>query len=144
MEDVVVIHIINSDPATKKTSQTIVTKGRPRILQSKSYRRWEKEAELVWIKPTHTRKQTPIDYEINCTALIYRRRKVGDSDNYYAAVADLLQKRRVVDNDKYIKSWNYSVLSVDKVNPRVELILTPYDSVAEYNYTLELFEKALL
>jgi len=126
MEEIIV-HIIGK-PCTKKNSQTMITtRGRPRLIQSKAYRRWEKEAELIYIKPTHTRKQIPIAYPVNCKATVFRERNVGDAINYWQAIADFLEKREVVVNDKFIVAWNGSECLKDKNNPRVEIVLRAYD-----------------
>jgi len=127
MEEVVV-HIVGSAPRTKKNSQSIVTTGgRPRLIQSKAYRQWEKEAKLVYIKPTHTRKQKTIDYQVHCKALVYREKNVGDLINYLQAIADFLEKREVLENDILIKSWDGSRSLKDRDNPRVEVTLTLFE-----------------
>jgi hypothetical protein len=44
---------------------------------------------------------------------------------YYQGLADLLESRGILANDKHIVSWDGSRLLKDAARPRVELILTP-------------------
>lgn len=57
--------------------------------------------------------------------LLCRDADRGDLVGYLQGLADLLEKRGVVANDKWIQSWDGSRLAKDKANPRVELTLTP-------------------
>ena len=69
-------------------------------------------------------KIAPIDYPVNCKAIFYRERNVGDAANYYNGLADLLELSGLVTNDKYIISWDDSRLKKDALRPRVEFVLT--------------------
>jgi hypothetical protein len=55
--------------------------------------------------------------------LFYRDAERGDAVGYYQGLADLLEKRGVVANDRLIMSWDGSRLLKDSANPRVELTL---------------------
>lgn len=64
------------------------------------------------------------DRAYNCAAQFYRDANRGDAVGYYQGLADVLEKARVVTNDKYITQWDGSRLLIDRANPRVELVLT--------------------
>ncbi len=57
-------------------------------------------------------------------AQIFRERNVGDLGNYLAAICDALESAGVVINDKWIQSFDGSRLSLDRDNPRVEIVLS--------------------
>jgi len=66
----------------------------------------------------------PIDFAVNCRALFYRDANQGDAVGYYQGLADVLEKGRVVKDDKWIVSWDGSRLAKDAASPRVEVLLT--------------------
>lgn len=70
------------------------------------------------------------DQPYNVTALFYRDANRGDAVGYYQGLADLLQKRKVISDDKWLVSWDGSRLLVDAKRPRVELRLTPLEAAA--------------
>ena len=67
----------------------------------------------------------PIDTPHNIAAVFYRDANRGDAVGYYQGLADLLEKFGIVSNDKWLVSWDGSRLRKDKLNPRVEVELTP-------------------
>jgi Holliday junction resolvase RusA-like endonuclease len=108
-------------PRTKKTHSRIVQAGgRPRILPSKQYLQWDRDARvhllMTWREPV-------IHAEVNCKALFYRDALTGDATGYYQALADTLEKAGVIHNDRLIVSWDGSRLMKDAVNPRVEVTI---------------------
>lgn len=113
--------VIEGPPRTKKTHQRIARRkdGSPFILSAKSSVNWERKA----IEQLLSQAQPCITGTVNCRALIYRERLVGDAVNYYQAIADALQGAGVVQNDRLIVSWDGSRLLKDAHRPRVEIEL---------------------
>jgi len=88
------------------------------------------EVYVAWLEralPQITRPATPIDFQVNCRATLYRALAIGDDDNYYHALADCLEKAGVVKNDKWIVSWDGSRIRKDSANPRIEWALEKSD-----------------
>ena len=117
-------------PRTKKNHGYVaVAGGRKFHMPSKAWQKWEKTAEVFYgghrLGP-HAWPY-PIDSPVNCCAFFYRDRNTGDAVGYYQGLADLLQKRGIVANDKWIVSWDGSRLRKDKDNPRVEVELVPVE-----------------
>lgn len=121
---------ITGPPRTKKNHGTIVRAGgRPRLIPSRAWTKWWKAARIIDAETQRDTywgwgKNSAIDYPVNCAAVFYRDRNQGDAVGYYQGLADLLEKRGVVVNDKYIVSWDGSRLDIDRKNPRVEVELT--------------------
>ena len=114
--------VIDAKPRTKKNSQQIIrVRGRAIIIPSSEYKKFEKAAcksiAMQW-------SGDPIVCPVNCQAIIYRERNVGDACNFYEAIADTLEKARVVANDKWIVSWDGSRLDKDAGRPRIEITLS--------------------
>ena len=65
--------------------------------------------------------------ELNCCALIYRAKAIGDAVNFYEAIGDALEDAGVVINDKWITQWDGSRMFIDRLRPRIEVTLTPLD-----------------
>jgi hypothetical protein len=126
------ITVIGS-PRTKKNHSTVSTVGgHVRVLPSKPWSEWCKYAgikvdgnalvgELLMGKGV--RRWSPLTTDYNVKALFYRDRDIGDAVGYYQGLADLLEKRGVLRDDKQIRSWDGSRLLVDRANPRVEIEL---------------------
>lgn len=118
--------ILYGDPRTKKNSRRLVRAGRRRVvLPSAAFEAWTAIAgyhlNRAW------RGRPPIEVPVAVKALFYRKRDVGDLDNFEAALGDLLQTCRVVADDKQIRSWDGSRLLVDRHVPRVELWIAPME-----------------
>lgn len=123
-------------PRTKKNSQIIAHLGKKcptckrgkyaRPLPSKPYQRWEKDAVLMQkgrvVAPT-----AAIRIPVQVCARFFRDARRGDLLGYEDALADYLEKRGVVADDVLIQSWDGSRLDVDRVNPRIELTITPLE-----------------
>jgi len=134
-------------PRTKKNhSRIVMPKGwkRPLLLPSEEYVEWEEAALLSFCvagiikkymttssrtgKPKEAYKLAkgePVNWPVNCRALVYRHMINGDSTGFYQAVGDFLQKAGFLLNDKLIAQWDGSRLLKDANRPRVELELTP-------------------
>lgn len=113
---------IEGQPITKKNSQQIVLiGGRPRIIPSKQYKKYESQSipQLPFVDV--------IDYPINlkCTYFMQTRRKV-DLVNLLEATCDILVKAEILadDNCKIVVSHDGSRVEYDKENPRVEIEIT--------------------
>lgn len=141
--------IITGTPRTKKNDRVMGKAAKPLHLPSKAYMKWEREAEiripgvclqppwgfgylreaeaLLWtgrqIEPLLHQAMLP-DRPLNCEALIYRHADVGDPVGFYQAIADLLEHKRVLANDRQIRQWDGTRCLVDRAQPRVELTLT--------------------
>lgn len=116
-------------PVTKKNSGRILRTrtGRPFIMPSAAFKRWEQAAVL---QLQSQRRSTPtITGAVELTALVYRKRNVGDLDNHLSAVCDVLQRAQVIANDKQVVSFGQSRLLKDAANPRVEIALTYTETV---------------
>lgn len=112
--------VVYGAPRTKKTHNRVVTKGGVRVLPSRAWSEWVKTAQIA------VRHQPSLPARpYNCRALFYRDAKRGDAVGYYQGLADLLEKRGVIPDDKWLVAWDGSRLEVDRDNPRVEITLTP-------------------
>lgn len=109
-------------PITKKNSMQIIScGGRPRLIQSKAYRQYESDClkqlpNIVWPPLT-------INMQVTCIYYLKDKRKT-DLTNLLAATHDILQKANVIEDDALIVSVDGSrIMGVDKVNPRVEILI---------------------
>ena len=113
--------VIPIEPRTKKNSQQIVmVKGRPIIMPSKIYKKYEKDCfEYI----TDDQKLN-IDYpvEVRCHFFLGTHRKC-DLTNLLQAVDDILVMAGVLSDDNYsiICSHDGSRVFYDKENPRTEI-----------------------
>ena len=118
---------ISLKPITKKNSQQIVRnkEGRPKIIQSSAYRKYEKQCE-----PYMPQIDT-IDYKVNVKAVYYmpNNRRV-DLTNLHEALHDILVHYGVLadDNYKIIVSTDGSYVDVDKWHPRTEVTITELET----------------
>jgi len=114
--------ILKGRPATKKNSQRIaVTKnGKRFIIQSKRYLEYEKSC--LWQLKFQCKKET-IQGKIELKVLYYLAdKRLSDLINLLQATCDILEKARVIENDRNIISFNGSkIMGIDKDNPRCEI-----------------------
>lgn len=127
--------IVEGAPRTKKTTNVLAhagahQRGRGIVLPSKKWVQWTRTAKIeldVGPTPLETwvpiAQHQPIRSDVNCRALFYRDANRGDAVGYYQGLADLLEKRTVIVNDRQIVSWDGSRLLKDAAHPRVELWL---------------------
>lgn len=116
---------IYGEPRSKKNSCQIVNiGGKPRLIQSKNYRDYEKDA--CWqISELHITDH--IDYRINIKYTFYRssKRRV-DLSNLIAAADDILVKAGVIEDDnwKIVCGHDGSRIRFDAIAPRTEIEIT--------------------
>lgn len=113
-------------PRTKKNSQNIVVNPktkRPFLVQSKSYKNYERDSRLFLSEGKH------IDYPVNIQMLFFMptRRRI-DLSNLQSACLDLLVNAGILqdDNCKIVRSHDGSMVLYDKENPRTEVRITKY------------------
>ena len=116
-------YIIPLEPRTKKNSQQIITvHGRPIIIPSSVYKKYEKEA-MYFIEPP----KTPIEAPVNVQAIFYMatRRRV-DLNNLLECVTDVLVNAKVLadDNSNIVVGHDGSRVYYDKESPRTEIYIT--------------------
>ena len=118
--------ILKGRPITKKNSQQIVLakNGRRFVVQSKQYLQYEEDC--LWNIKAQYRGHKAITDKVNLQALYYMPdKRVPDLINLLQATCDILEKARVIDNDKDIISFDGSrIMGVDKLNPRCEIRIT--------------------
>ena len=112
-------------PRTKKNSNILALAGRRHVvLPSKAWTKWAKTAVIVGVEGRGVVLGRAPDQPYNICATFYRDRNTGDAVGYYQGLADLLQKRGVISDDKWLVSWDGSRLKKDADNPRVEITLS--------------------
>lgn len=95
----------------KKNSQQIIFNNRtkrPMIIQSEQYREFEKVCSL-YMKPVAKQLKQPINYPVNLKCTFYfPDRRVRDLTNLENAIADILVKYKILEDDNYkiIQSWD--------------------------------------
>ena len=113
-------------PRTKKNhGRRVHAGGRVLTMPSLAWQEWcDAVAPQIRAWALRNRVQ-PIARPVNCAALFYRDALRGDAVGFYQGLADVLEKAGIVENDKFIVSWDGSRLRKDAARPRVELALTP-------------------
>lgn len=117
--------VLYGRPITKKNHQEIcynLATKRRFVQQSKRYLDYE-EACLWQLK---TYRGEVIGGPVQVTALYWLpdRRSWPDLCGCLQATGDILQKARIITNDKFIVSWDGSrIAGVDRENPRVEITI---------------------
>lgn len=109
-------------PITKKNSMQIIQiHGRPRLIPSKQYRKYEKEA-APYLAGGETLSGR---YNVKTVFYMPTRRRV-DLSNLIEAAHDVMVKHGVLedDNSKIIVSVDGSRVRYDKERPRTEIIIT--------------------
>lgn len=118
--------VIPGPPRTKKNHGRRLKRGnRIYHVPSAAFEQWEKDAGylLAIQKRRYADGEFPLPFRVNCAAVFYRDKDVGDAVGYYQALADCLEKYGIVKDDKQIVSWNGSEMRVDARGPRVEVTL---------------------
>lgn len=114
------ILVIHGEPRTKKNSQRIIMAGSyPKIIPSKAYKEYEKEA-LWQLAGKGAHISSPV--EVTCRYYMKTKRKV-DLTNLLEATDDILVKAGVLedDNSRIIESHDGSRVYCDGLDPRVEI-----------------------
>lgn len=141
--------VISGPARTKKTSDQFGTvKGKRMKFPSAAWRVWMRTAQIgfqgglilraapslqraLYVAtpmqmPSGAVAWAPLDGAFNCRALFYLDpRQHGDAVGYYQGLADLLEARYVIKNDRSLRSWDGSRLMHDHSSPRVEVALEP-------------------
>lgn len=114
---------INIAPRTKKNSgQIINVKGRPIIIPSSLYRKYEKDC-VKYIPNLDTSINYPVN--VKCVYYMPTKRRV-DLNNLLEATTDMLVHYKVLedDNSRIVYSHDGSYVDYDKNNPRTEITIT--------------------
>lgn len=110
-------------PRTKKNSQRIaMIGGYPRILPSKAYKEYERDA-----RPFMPSVTEPIDRPVNIKAVYYMpTRRPVDLNNLHEALCDCLVHYGILadDNCKIVATMDGSKVRHDKNRPRTEVTIT--------------------
>ncbi len=115
--------VVSGPPRTKKTSNRIFrVGGKPKVMPSEAWLNWAATATVSRLVPMPWSNPTG---DLNLCALFFRDADRGDAVGYYQGIADLLERRGILANDKQIVSWDGSRLLIDRTRPRVELVLRP-------------------
>ena len=101
--------------------------SRTKVQPSTRWRTWAKKAPIMM--PGIDPRIFPIKGELHIRATFYRESKIGDLVGFMQGIADLLEKRQVVVNDRQLVNWDGTRLDKDKSRPRVELTLSRATSV---------------
>lgn len=120
--------IIPGNPRTKKNSQQILTNkktGRSFIAPSTAFKKYEKEAGKAI--PQDVRRAIDDRVTVKCIYYMHTLRAV-DLTNLLEATDDILVRCGVLkdDNCRIIASHDGSRVKYDKINPRVEVFITPF------------------
>jgi hypothetical protein len=122
---------ISGPPRTKKTSNVMALAGGRRIvLPSAAWRKWVKSAGITFQDPQLAAAwyaNGPILCPVTCRALFYRDARRGDLVGFMQGLADLLEQREILTNDRLIESWDGTRLLLDRTRPRVEVLITPIE-----------------
>ena len=125
--------VIKLPPRTKKNSQRIVVvKGRPLIMPSAEYKKYESACALYVHK-----RVVPIDIPVNVKCVYYMptRRRV-DLVNLEEATLDILVRYGVLadDNSSIVVSMDGSRVFYDKEDPRTEITIEPIEGKEKDGY----------
>lgn len=115
-------------PATKKTHQQIIyVKGQARVIPSQQYSKYEKSCKTYCEDAWAKLGKPAMDFGVSIHVRIYLDTwAIGDHVGYLQAIGDILEKYKVIANDKFIhwseddKHW---FGGVDKDNPRCEIVI---------------------
>lgn len=121
-EDRTVRLVIPGQPVTKKNSQVVrCIGGKPVVIQSKAYRRYEKTA----LEALKDYQGPRFSGAVEITAHYWlKNNRRPDLNNLLGGTSDILEKAGVIRNDRDIVSWNGSrIKGVNPLNPRTEIII---------------------
>lgn len=97
--------------------------SRVKVQPSKVWRKWAKDCK-VYTVPGTLAPEWPLTSKLHIEAVFYRDRAIGDLLGYMQGVADVLQDREIIANDKQLVCWDGSRLDKSKLRPRIHLTLT--------------------
>ena len=132
--------VLPMTPRTKKNSPRQVKRRAKTTgklitipIPSEAYERMEEQ--IVALVGTHQMRFPTMPWPVamrtlllaqpmNCAALFFRQKRIGDANGYYQGLADALEAAGVLANDKWLVQWDGSRLRKDKQRPRIEVTLT--------------------
>ena len=126
-------YLIPGRPVTKKNSSRICVNkktGQRFVRQSKAYEQYEDIALFYLPHP-----EQPITYPVNVKCVYYMdTKRLVDLSNLIAATHDILSKAHIIadDNRNIIASVDGSRVFYDRVNPRVEITITPVEGYQQW------------
>jgi len=133
-------------PATKKTHQQVIyVKGSPRVIPSAQFAKYEKLCKDFCTQAWGDKGKAPMDFGVLIEMRIYLDTwSIGDHVGYMQAIGDILEKHKVIANDKFIH-WGDDGIhwfgGIDKDEPRCEIVIKrfrhPYE---EYRKDKEISE----
>lgn len=118
--------MIKGDPTTKKNhSQIIAKNGKPFLIPSEQYKKYEEEFLYQCMEQRAWKKNISTPVNIKCLYYMKTRRKV-DLANLLNGTDDALVHAEVIEDDncKIIVGHDGSRVYYDKNNPRVEIEIT--------------------
>lgn len=123
--------VIYGAPRTKKTSNRIFKKagsGRPLIMPSEAHQSWFARAKIQLIESRIQRNSAlgvkfPIKEPVSIEAHFYRDANRGDAVGYFQALADVLERAKIIENDRNIADWDGSRLHKDSIDPRIVVVV---------------------
>ena len=123
--------ILPVHPVTKKNSQQIITNpktGRPFIIPSKQYRKYEKDCAPFLLPYSHQNIKDRVN--VCCKYYMPTKRRV-DLTNLLNSTLDLLVHYGIIldDNRNIVYSVDGSRVIYDKAFPRTEIEITPITEV---------------
>lgn len=134
--------IMPGRPATKKTSQRIVKRGKfIRLLPSVRYEQYEKLCKDTFENAWKNKGYEPIAVGVSVKLTITLDSWVlGDSVGYMQSIGDILEKYGVIENDQLIH-WtdldSHMITLPDKINPQAKI------QIFRYRHPLEIRDKFL-
>ena len=133
--------IISGRPATKKTNQRVVRRGKMvRILPSIQFENYEKNCKIYCESLWKDLGYPPIDCGISIKCKITLNNWImGDESNYYQSFGDLLQTHGILNDDIWIH-WTDNnedvIMEPNKENPNVEF------EIRRYRHPKEIFRES--
>jgi len=119
-------------PVPKKNNPVFIGGTHPRLLPSKAFRVYEKDALKQLLAWGNHRFEGPI--WLTCQYWLPDRRWIPDLSGLMEATADILQKAEIIENDKYICSWDETrLMGFDKENPRAEITIEHFEGQSIWN-----------
>lgn len=118
--------ILKGRPITKKNHQRIVVAGNRRfVVQSKRY--LEYESDCLWQIRDQCDVMTKEKVSLQVLYYLPDKRSRPDLINLLQATCDILEKGRVIENDRNIVSFDGSrIIGIDSVLPRAEIYIKAY------------------
>ena len=117
--------VIVGPPRTKKTSNRILRFGRfNKVVPSAPFVAWQDSA-VIQLRNQY--RAAPITAPVAVRAIFYRDANRGDLIGYMTALADVLERAKVIANDRQIESWDGTRMSKSELCPRVEVVLSLAD-----------------